>query len=239
MSPTIPSPSPDPAAAPDPSGASTSRRVGHLYPQVAAHLAAHPGELLKVGDITRAIGAPSSGAVFEALKRMAAAGYATHHTSPHRFQITQAGIDAVGTLPPPGSVPPRRRAAGSGQGRRPVPRPNGELYFPRRLAGATDIDVLRRLRDKHIPVLLYGPPGTGKTAFRVRSACCSRSCCLVGEVVWRASGTCSGSVTAMPAPRRTRAGSAGGPISTTVSGGWVSRSGSRPWCRPTFESTRA
>jgi len=61
MSPTIPSPSPDPAAAPDPSGASTSRRVGHLYPQVAAHLAAHPGELLKVGDITRAIGAPSSG----------------------------------------------------------------------------------------------------------------------------------------------------------------------------------
>jgi hypothetical protein len=45
-----------------------------------------------------------------------------------------------------------------------VPRPNGELYFPRRLAGGTDIDVLRRLREKHIPVLLYGPPGTGKTA---------------------------------------------------------------------------
>ena len=42
-------------------------------------------------------------------------------------------------------------------------RPNGE-YFPRRLASATDIDVLRRRRDKHIPVLSYGPPGTGKTA---------------------------------------------------------------------------
>jgi nitric oxide reductase NorQ protein len=45
-----------------------------------------------------------------------------------------------------------------------VLRPNGERYLPRRLAGATDIDVLRRLRDKRIPVLLYGPPGTGKTA---------------------------------------------------------------------------
>src|SRR2546423_10333894 len=207
MGPASPSPSPDLSAAPGQpdTAASAGRRVGHLYPQVASYLASRPDDLLKVGDITRAIGAPSSGAVFEALKRMAAAGYATHHTGPHRFQITKAGIDAAGALPPPGSSPSRpRSASGGGRGRRPVPRPNGELYFPRRLAGATDIDVLRRLRDKHIPELLYGPPGTGKTAFRVRSACCSRSCCLVGEVVWRASGTCSGSVTAMPAPRRTR-----------------------------------
>src|SRR5439155_18944583 len=86
--------------------------------------------------------------------------------------------DSAGALPPPGASPVPRRATGGRRGRRPVPRPNGELYFPRRLAGATDIDVLRRLRDKKIPVLLYGPPGTGKTAFRVRSACCSRSCCL-------------------------------------------------------------
>jgi nitric oxide reductase NorQ protein len=141
-------------------------RSGHLYPQVAAHLAAHPGEVLKVGEITRAISAPSSGAVFEALKRMTAAGHATHHTNPHRFEVTQAGIDAVaaGTLPPP-----THRPAGTGgtsrTGRRhPVVRPNGEYYFPRRLAGGTDIDVLRRLRDKRIPELLYGPPGTGKTA---------------------------------------------------------------------------
>lgn len=163
MNPPHPSPIPGPAPdQPDPA-TPAGRRSGHLYPQVAAHLAAHPDELLKVGDITRAIGAPSSGAVFEACKRMAAAGYATHHTSPHRFQITQAGIDAAGTLPPPGSLS-RPRATGGGQSRRPVPRPNGELYFPRRLAGANDIDVLRRLRDKKIPVLLYGPPGTGKTA---------------------------------------------------------------------------
>ena len=144
--------------------ASGGRRPGHLYRQVAAYLASRPDDVLRVREVTAAIGAPSSGAVFEALKRMAAAGYATHHTGPHRFQVTQAGIDATGALPPP--LP---RAAGSGgtartSRRQPVLRPNGERYFPRRLAGATDIDVLHRLRDKRIPVLLYGPPGTGKTA---------------------------------------------------------------------------
>jgi nitric oxide reductase NorQ protein len=152
----------DPAT--DTTAPSSTRRSGHLYPQVAAYLASRPGEVLKVGEITRAIGAPSSGAVFEALKRMAAAGYATHHTSPHRFAVTQAGIDAVGTLPPPAPRPTGTGGTGRSGRRAPVSRPNGELYFPRRLAGGTDVDVLRRLRDKHIPVLLYGPPGTGKTA---------------------------------------------------------------------------
>jgi nitric oxide reductase NorQ protein len=143
----------------------SGRRPGHLYPQVAHYLAGRPGTELKVAEITQAIGAPSSGAVFEALKRMAAAGFATHRTGPHRFTATQAGIDAAGSLPPPlprgnGSS----RSAGRSSRRQPVTRPNGDLYFPRRLAGGTDIDVLRRLRDKRIPVLLYGPPGTGKTA---------------------------------------------------------------------------
>src|SRR5439155_21297580 len=141
MSPASPSPSPDLSAAPGQPGtaASAGRRVGHLYPQVAAYLASRPDDLLKVGDITRAVGAPSSGAVFEALKRMAAAGYATHHTGPHRFQITQAGIDAAGALPPP--LPRTGHSTGPRPSRRqPVARPNGELYYPRRLAGATDID---------------------------------------------------------------------------------------------------
>ncbi len=162
MDPTPPSTDTTPTPATGtPTGA---RRTGHLYPQVAAYLASQPDTVLKVGDITRAISAPSSGAVFEALKKMAAAGYATHHTNPHRFQITSAGVEAADTLPPP---PPRsapRTTAARSARRAPVTRPNGDLYFPRRLAGATDIDVLRRLRDKHIPVLLYGPPGTGKTA---------------------------------------------------------------------------
>ena len=175
--PPTPPPSPLPASAStdphDPTGTPPAdtlsagtpsgggRRPGHLYPQVAAYLAGRPGDLVKVGEITAAIGAPSSGAVYEALKRMAAAGYAVHHTGPHRFQITPQGVAAAGTLPPPTPRPatgPRR------VGRQPVTRPGGGLYFPRRLAGGTDVDVLRRLRDKKIPVLLYGPPGTGKTS---------------------------------------------------------------------------
>ncbi|TDC27781.1 ATPase [Micromonospora sp. 15K316] len=148
-----------PTAAPAAAG---GRRPGYLYHKVASHLAANPDQMLTVGEVTNAISAPSTGAVFEALKKMAAAGYATHLTGPHRFQITQAGIDAAGTMPPPA---PRTPRGGPHAGRRqPVTRPNGDLYFPRKLAGATDVDVLRRLRDKRIPVLLYGPPGTGKTA---------------------------------------------------------------------------
>src|SRR5207248_8563639 len=138
---------PDPAT-----GGTPGRRAGQLYRQVALFLASRPDTVLKVGEITAAIGAPSAGAVFEALKKMAAAGYATHHSGPHRFQITPAGIAAAGALPPPGTPGPRRRTAGGGR-RRPVPRPNGELYFPRRVAGATAADVLPRLRDRRIPVL--------------------------------------------------------------------------------------
>ncbi|MGC5022800.1 AAA family ATPase [Micromonospora sp. DT47] len=150
------------SGSPPDAGSGGDRRPGYLYRQVAAHLADHPDQVLKVGEVTTAIAARSTGAVFEALKKMAAAGYATHHTGPHRFQITKAGIDAAGTMPAPA---PRGPADSRRAGRRqPVPRPNGDLYFPRRLAGATDVDVLRRLRDKRIPVLLYGPPGTGKTA---------------------------------------------------------------------------
>ncbi|MFG2043943.1 AAA family ATPase [Dactylosporangium sp. NPDC048998] len=153
---------PAPAAGPTPA----ANRPGYLYRKVALYLVEHPDDIFKVGEITKALGVPSSGAVFEALKKMAAAGHATHHPDPHRFQITQAGIDAAGAMPPAAPHTPGSGGGGAARaGRRsPVTRPNGELYFPRKLAGATDVDVLRRLRDKRIPVLLYGPPGTGKTA---------------------------------------------------------------------------
>ncbi|MEV8504502.1 AAA family ATPase [Actinoplanes sp. NPDC051475] len=153
------------ASTPDPNpNAATKGGSGYLYRKVALYLRDHPDALLKVGEITRAIGAPSTGAVFEVGKKMAAAGHATHHTGPHRFQITQAGIDAAGALPP---LPAASRGGGSRSrpGRpEPVVRPSGQKYFPRQLAGGWDIEVLRKLREQQVPVLLYGPPGTGKTA---------------------------------------------------------------------------
>lgn len=53
----------------------------------------------------------------------------------------------------------------------PLVRPNGELYYPRRMriggTGAPDMYDTQVLRDAYaarIPTLYYGPPGTGKTA---------------------------------------------------------------------------
>lgn len=43
-------------------------------------------------------------------------------------------------------------------------RPNGEAYYGRELAGATDVKFLRTARASKMPVLFYGAPGTGKTA---------------------------------------------------------------------------
>ena len=157
-------PDPAPPPATPPGGTPSGRtRAGDLYRAVAAHLAGNPDTVHKVGEITAAIGARSAGAVFEALKRMTAAGHATHTPGPHRFQITQAGIDAARSLPPPMTRPAGDRPAGRGRPA-PVARPNGILYYPRRLAAGTDIDILRGLRTAGVPVLLYGPPGTGKTS---------------------------------------------------------------------------
>ncbi|WP_328463560.1 AAA family ATPase [Actinoplanes sp. NBC_00393] len=153
---TAPSPTPDPA----PTSGS-----GYLYRKVALYLRDHPDRPHKVGEITKAIEAPSTGAVAEAAKRMVAAGHATHHRDPHhRFQITQAGIDAAGALPPTtsGSRGGSRRSRGGKPA--PITRPSGLLYYPRRLGSDWDINVLHKLRSQRMPVLLYGPPGTGKTA---------------------------------------------------------------------------
>ncbi|GAB3861795.1 AAA family ATPase [Dactylosporangium cerinum] len=167
---TIPSPGPTPAPTTG-TGAATgagapAARSGYLYRLVALYLVDHPDDFHKVGQITKALGVPSSGAVTEVLKKMSLAGHATHRRDPHhRYQITQAGIDAAGAMPP---TAPHPGGGNSGGGRAsrpaPVPRPNGTLYHPRRLGKGWDVEELRRLREQQIPVLLYGPPGTGKTA---------------------------------------------------------------------------
>jgi nitric oxide reductase NorQ protein len=165
MNPTSPPPATAGANATTPP-AGTGRRMGNLYPRVAQYLVDNPDSPLKVGEITRAIGAPSAGAVFEVLKKMTAAGHATHVRDPHhRFQVTPAGVAAAGTLPPPAPRGASGTRSRSGK-HKPVTRPNGELYWPRKLAGGTDLEVLRRLRATRPAqyVLLYGPPGTGKTA---------------------------------------------------------------------------
>lgn len=45
-----------------------------------------------------------------------------------------------------------------------VIRPNGQRYLPRDLGGHTDVAVMRRAREKFLPVLLSGSAGTGKSA---------------------------------------------------------------------------
>jgi nitric oxide reductase NorQ protein len=45
-----------------------------------------------------------------------------------------------------------------------VARPSGEIYYPRPVAGTSDISMLASLRDKGEFLILDGPPGTGKTA---------------------------------------------------------------------------
>jgi MoxR-like ATPase len=151
----------DPAA---PAAGRTGRQPGDLYREVALYLASQPGVTLTVGEVTRAIGAPSSGAVVLALQRMAAAGYADHQPNPHRFTVTPAGIAAAGTIPPPAPRSRSHALGGRAAKSAPIIRPNGTPYFPRRLAGSTDVEVLRAFRAERVPVLLYGPPGTGKTS---------------------------------------------------------------------------
>ena len=50
------------------------------------------------------------------------------------------------------------------EGKAGFPRPNGQQYTPRFLAGMQDVAFIRNCAVEQENVLLYGPPGTGKTA---------------------------------------------------------------------------
>jgi nitric oxide reductase NorQ protein len=64
----------------------------------------------------------------------------------------------MGEDPEEAPVKPKRNSAKG------ITRGNGQVYQPRDLAGRSDVEALRMLRDKGIFPLLAGPPGTGKTA---------------------------------------------------------------------------
>jgi hypothetical protein len=57
-----------------------------------------------------------------------------------------------------------RQADAISKSAEPVVRPNGQLYYPRLLAGKSDVTVLRDFRQSGVPMLLGGYPGCGKTS---------------------------------------------------------------------------
>ncbi|MCP2323630.1 hypothetical protein HDA40_002137 [Hamadaea flava] len=124
-----------------------------LRKDVLAFLAAHPDKAFTIAEICAGIGR-TNGAVPLAAKRLVELGQAVNVGNTFQF--------AAGTATPPASAaPPVAVVAGKPTS---ILRPNGQQYYPRRLADGTDIEVLRRLRTAGIPALLYGPPGTGKTS---------------------------------------------------------------------------
>jgi nitric oxide reductase NorQ protein len=169
-------------------------RPGELQAQVLGVLAANPGKALNVGEIARQLHGRSTGAVGQACDRLVELGHATRTVSQfavttaglaeHRTNPGPAPIPPVAPPAPPApnsattrsaTAPPAPAATTSVARPAPAParpkvttgpvrRPNGQLYYPRRLAKRTDVDVLRDLRTAEVPVLLYGPPGTGKTS---------------------------------------------------------------------------
>ncbi|MGC4851834.1 AAA family ATPase [Micromonospora sp. DT4] len=126
-----------------------------LREQILGVLAGDPAKVFSLREIRAAIGR-SSGAVPLAVKKLVELGQAEYTGGGYRFSA------ATGTLPAPAPTNPISQAAPTRPG--PIQRPSGDLYYPRALAGGSDVDVLRKLRAAGLPVLLYGPPGTGKTS---------------------------------------------------------------------------
>lgn len=149
---------------------------GELRRMVARVLADHPGVEYSPRDVAKLI-SRSSGAVGNALKTLTAAGQAEQtNAKPLRYRATTAtaaaGAGATAPTPAaPATAPAARPRKSKPSAPAPAPvtgatvtRPNGQDYHLRKLAGRTDVDVLRTMRTAEVPVLLYGPPGTGKTS---------------------------------------------------------------------------
>lgn len=153
---------------------------GELRRMVARVLADNPGTDYSPRDIAKLTGR-SSGAIGNALKKLTDAGQAEQTgAKPLRYRANAATAAAAAGAPAPAPAAPapatpkpaapttKRKpsapAAPAPVAGKTVTRPNGQDYHLRKLAGRTDVDVLRTMRAAEVPVLLYGPPGTGKTS---------------------------------------------------------------------------
>ncbi len=160
---------------------------GELRSMVARVLADNPTTEYSPRDISKILGR-SSGAIGNALKTLTGAGHAElTNPKPVRYRATATTASAAAgtathapTAPAPAPAPkppkapkaPTAPKAPKASKVRPVAapaggtvtRPNGQEYHLRELAGRSDVEVLRTMRDAEVPVLLYGPPGTGKTS---------------------------------------------------------------------------
>jgi nitric oxide reductase NorQ protein len=88
---------------------------GELRRQVAAHLAANPGGHTP-GQVARALGDRSSGAVVNALETLVASGHAVQvSTKPRRFAATSTTKDAARGASPPRPHAPATAATSSGE----------------------------------------------------------------------------------------------------------------------------
>ncbi|UGQ15325.1 AAA family ATPase [Yinghuangia sp. ASG 101] len=160
---------------------------------MAAVLAADPGQEYTVTALVAKLG-NSGGAIGNACDTLVTRGEAElAGTGPRRYKANAATAAAAvaAVVSPPGTVAPRPRAPqppaqtpapaktpppapstpatttlpAPAPANGPIRRPNGSMYYPRRLAGGiSDVEGLRKLRAAGVPALLYGPPGTGKTS---------------------------------------------------------------------------
>ncbi|WP_431909878.1 AAA family ATPase [Amycolatopsis thermoflava] len=169
---STPATTPDHGTAPAVPGATTPRlRNGELRRMVAEQLAKDPNAALTAGAIARRLG-KSSGAVGNALVTLEALGQARPvGTRPVSYRATDKTADAAKTVTvaprtttAPTTSAPAPPPAPSALVTRPVRRPNGQMYHPRKLSGLSDVTALRRLRAAGVSALMYGPPGTGKTS---------------------------------------------------------------------------
>ncbi|KIA61132.1 AAA family ATPase [Nocardia vulneris] len=158
-----------------PAAPASGRRLGNgeLRRLVAQTLADDPGTEFGPREIARITGR-SSGAIGNALEVLVRDGHADRtQDAPRRYRAnaeTAAAASAHRTTTAPPAAPSRPATPAPAVPTTapvtaaPVVRPSGQTYYPRALAGLSDVDVLARMRANGVPVLLYGPPGTGKTS---------------------------------------------------------------------------